>query len=392
MRANFRSLICTQRHRLLVLIYFVVLIGLLLLPGAQMAISASGTNAHAQAQRQAIQLPRPDHIVIVIEENKGFGDVYSIECPQNSGKPCAPYLISLASEGASLEQFFALHHPSQPNYIELFCGSNRGVIGDCCPLEKSQPQEICHTDCPPVLSPPVLQGQTLAGVLLEKNRSLPPNSKPFTFVGYAEDLPNEKTACCSSEPDEHYARKHCPWLDFLDVPATNPDGRPTTLQFDHEFWSHQNDVQRFSALPTISFVIPNLINDMHSLREHMSHKTLRESLSREKILGRLVSQGDLWLRKFLSDYVEYVMKEENNSLLIITWDEDSNPQHCEAPCPTSPPGNHIPTIFVGAKVKPGYRSSVQYTHYNLLRTILDMYDLPLIGKSKRVEPITDIWK
>jgi phosphatidylinositol-3-phosphatase len=367
-------------------------VGLLLPPSPHRAIADSNTGANTQAPAKTAALPRPDHIVIVIEENKGFHDVFSSECPPNSGKPCASYFRSLAAKGESLERFFAFHHPSQPNYIELFSGSNHGIIGDCCPLEKCQPQDNCNTDCTSPISQPVLKGPSFFGVLLEKNSSLPPNSKPLTFTGYAEDLPSEKLSCCSREPGSYYARKHSPWLDFLDVPETNPDGSPTTVKFDPEFWRHKEDTQRFSPLPTVSVVIPNLINDMHSLQEHAPRKTWLEGSKRQEMLGRLVNQGDVWLRESLADYVEYVMKEENNSILIITWDEDSNGRGCKHPCPTVPPDNHIATIFVGAKVKSGYRSNVQYTHYNLLRTILDMYDLPLIGGSQRAEPITDIWK
>ena len=101
---------------------------------------------------------------------------------------------------------------------------------------------------------------------------------------------------------------------------------------------------------------------MHSLREHAPHKTWPDDYGpaqRQEILGKLVNQGDVWLRTHLADYVDYVMKEENNSLLIITWDEDSGGKGCKHPCPTSSPANHIPTILVGAKVKSGYRSSIQ---------------------------------
>ena len=374
-----------------------IVIGLLLLPVTGSRIALFETSAYAQSGIEAkprAALPRPDHIVIVIEENKGFHDVLASECPANSGIPCAPYLLSLAAKGASLDRFFGLHHPSQPNYIELFSGSNHGIIGDCCPLEKCQPQETCRTDCDSSPSKPVLVGPSLAGVLLDKGASLLPN-KPLTFVGYAEDLPDDKLACCSGQPGSYYARKHCPWLDFLDVPETNLDGTPTTLKFDPDFWTHKENIQRFATLPTISFVIPNLVNDMHSLREHAPHKTWPDDYhptQRQGILGKLVNQGDVRLRTHLADYVDYVMKEENNSLLIITWDEDGGGKGCKHPCPTAAPSNHIPTIFVGAKVKSGYRSSIQCTHYNLLRTILDMYDLSLIGGSQQAEPITDIWK
>jgi acid phosphatase len=400
MCANIRYGISMWRAGVCVLVCLVAGAGLLLPAGTGNGIGLFSSYAHAETQARMRAtprsvLPRPDHIVIIIEENKGFHDVFSSECPLNSGKPCAPYIALLAAQGASLEQCFALHHPSQPNYIELFSGSNHGIIDDCCPLEKCQPQDICRTDCDQPPSKPVLNGPSLVGMLLDKNKSLPPNSKPFTFVGYAEDLPQNKMACCSTEPGAHYARKHCPWLDFLDVPEINVDGTPTTWKFDRDFWMHKEDVQRFSVLPTISFVIPNLINDMHSLQEHAPKKTWLEGhdpLKRKEVLGRLVNQGDVWLKTYLADYVEYVMKEENNSLLIITWDEDSGGKNCTHPCPTLPPTNRIPTIFVGAKVKPGYRSKVQYTHYNLLRTILDMYDLPLIGGSQHAKPITDIWE
>src|SRR3954469_18753054 len=61
-------------------------------------------------------LPRPDHIVIVIEENNSFSDVI--------GSKNAPYLNALAKRGALLTNFTAAHHPSQPNYIDFFAGSH----------------------------------------------------------------------------------------------------------------------------------------------------------------------------------------------------------------------------------------------------------------------------
>ena len=221
MHAIVPNFVCTRRVRLLILICLIVAIGLLFPSGTRTVIAASETVSQTQPGHKAVRLPRPDHIVIVIEENKGFDDVFSSKCHENSGGPCAPYFISLAARGASLDHFYAFHHPSQPNYMELFSGSNEGVIGDCCPLEKCQPQECCNTECDPVVSPPVLIGPSLAGVLLNKGRSLAPNTKPLTFVGFAEDLPKDKSLCCYSEDGSHYARKHCPWLDYIDVPETN---------------------------------------------------------------------------------------------------------------------------------------------------------------------------
>jgi len=74
----------------------------------------------------------------------------------------------------------------------------------------------------------------------------------------------------------------------------------------------------------------------------------------------------------------------NNSLLILTFDEsytsleDTNLY------------NHIPTSFVGPMVKPGNYSE-NINHFNLLRTMEDMYHLPYAGAAASATPIADIW-
>src|SRR5207244_1132633 len=67
------------------------------------------------------------------------------------------------------------------------------------------------------------------------------------------------------------------------------------------------------------------------------------------------------------------------SLFITTFDEDDGRQ-----------GNRIATIFVGQMVVPGQYSELIY-HFNLLRTLEDMYDLPYAGVSGNYQPITDVW-
>mgnify|MGYP001764067172 FL=1 len=48
------------------------------------------------------------------------------------------------------------------------------------------------------------------------------------------------------------------------------------------------------------------------------------------------------------------------------------------------------TLFVGPMVKAG-RSDQRITHYNVLRTIEDLYGLSHSGASADAEPITQIW-
>src|SRR4051812_4584344 len=70
----------------------------------------------------ASALPRPDHVVVVIEENQAHQTII--------GSPDAPYINSLAAQGASFTDYHAITHPSQPNYLALFSGSTQGFIDD----------------------------------------------------------------------------------------------------------------------------------------------------------------------------------------------------------------------------------------------------------------------
>ena len=112
----------------------------------------------------------------------------------------------------------------------------------------------------------------------------------------------------------------------------------------------------FFRLPTVSFVIPNLDNDMHD---------------------GSVADGDAWVKKKLGAYAEWT--KTHNSLLIITFDEDDDNSE-----------NHIPTIIYGARVKPA-RYAERISHYNILSTLLAMYGLPVLAEAATNPPIRDIW-
>jgi acid phosphatase len=281
-------------------------------------------------------LPHPDHIVVVIEENKDYAQII--------GSPNASYLNSLLPRGALLKRSYALHHPSQPNYLELFSGAAHGVCNDRCPF--------------PQISAPNL-GASLAAA-----------SPPKTFIGYAENLPSPATACATPKI---YGRKHCPWMDFTNVPASATK----------DFSAFPTTAAGFANLPAVSFVIPDLIHDMHNL-PNGAHDAAQE-----------IRNGDAWLRQHLDTYAQWAVT--HNSLLIITWDEDnaqftSPGNDCAHPVHTTPPANHIATIIVGAHVIPGSTSSATVTHYNVLRTIEDMEGVAQIGGSAGVGAIMGIWQ
>src|SRR5689334_2272799 len=69
-----------------------------------------------EARVQPAGIPTPSHVVIVMDENHAFSQII--------GSSSAPYINSLASQGALMTQSFGIGHPSQPNYMHFFAGTN----------------------------------------------------------------------------------------------------------------------------------------------------------------------------------------------------------------------------------------------------------------------------
>ena len=192
-------------------------------PGTGQASTLAASPATRPATT-AIKLPRPDHVVVVVLENKSQGEVVAQ----------APFLASLSGTGASLIDMHAETHPSQPNYLAMFSGSTQGVVDDSCP--RSFP------------------GPSLGGALLGAG---------LTFTAYSEDLPQAGFTGCTHGG---YARKHAPWVNFADVPA----------QLQQPLTAMPSD---FTQLPTVAFLIPNLCHDMHDCSIAEGDAWLRDHLS-----------------------------------------------------------------------------------------------------------------
>jgi acid phosphatase len=207
----------------------------------------------------------------------------------------------------NLTDMHAETHPSQPNYVALLSGSTQGLTNDSCP----------HT----------FAADNLAHQL---------RAAKFSFTGYSEHLPAAGYTGCDAYP---YARRHVPWTDFADLPPSV--NQPlSALPSD------------FNALPTVSFVIPDVLDDMHD---------------------GTIAQGDAWVQKHLGAYVAWA--REHDSVLVVTWDENEGS-----------PGNRIATMAVGDGIAAGTWTT-RANHYSLLRTIEDTFGLPPLGNAKSATPV-----
>lgn len=192
----------------------------------------------------------PSHVVLVIMENHAASQII--------GEPTAPYLNSLAAQGALFTRSFAVTHPSEPNYLALFSGSTHRLKDDHCPLS--------------------YRGSNLAQQLMAAG---------MTFTGYSEGLPGPGFLGCSAPSG--YARKHAPWTDFpaLPVAVGQPFSALPTTDFDH--------------LPTVAFVVPTLANDMHD---------------------GSIAAGDAWLKAHIDSYVQWARQHNSLLIVTWDEDDD----------------------------------------------------------------------
>ncbi|MBX6313370.1 MAG: hypothetical protein IRY99_10715, partial [Isosphaeraceae bacterium] len=201
-------------------------------------------------------IPRPDHVVVVVEENRGYNQII--------GSPAAPYINSLAQQGASFTQAFGETHPSQPNYLYFFSGDNQGITNNTIPTQ-------------PLSTP------NLGASLIQAGLS---------FGGYAQGLPAIGSTVNQAGA---YSRLWAPWVNWQGGAAN-----AIPPESNMPFTSFPTD---FSQLPTVSFVVADGDHNMHNGVDPAAIQT-----------------ADTWLHDNLDAYVQWA--QTHNSLLIITWDED----------------------------------------------------------------------
>ncbi len=249
-------------------------------------------------------LPTVSHVVIVVEENKTLAQI--------RGNPHAPYINKLMRDGALFVNAHAERHPSLPNYFALFAGLVNGNGNDC-------PATGFPANAP-----------NLASELFASHRA---------FAGYAESMPSPGFKGCWAGT---YARKHVPWVQFSNIPAS------ASLPF--------SDLRSYDSLPAATMIIPDVNDDMHD---------------------GTIAMGDAWLAKHIAPLLAW--GATHDTLFVLTWDEGFDAS------------NHIPMLFFGPMVKPGvYNEPVD--HYTVLRTIEDLLQLPPTGAAARKTAISDCWR
>jgi hypothetical protein len=267
----------------------------------------------AKAPR-SVRLPDFTHVVIAVFENKESNEIV--------GNPAAPTFAALARRYASMTSYEAVAHPSLPNYLALVSGSTQGITSDC-------------TDC-------VVAARSLADTLAAAGK---------TWKTYAEDLPY---AGFTGGSAGRYAKKHDPFLYFRGV----VDSRVRRNRVV-PFTQLARDLTR-RRLPDLSFLVPNLCNDMHDCS---------------------VATGDAWLKAHVVPLLR--SPELRGGVVFVVFDEGTS---------DAGGGGRVEALALGTTVRQGSTFAKATNHYGLLRTIEDAWRLPRLGHSRTGTPIGGIWK
>jgi|GEM_PF-1098206 hypothetical protein len=265
-------------------------------------------------QAQYVGTP-PAHVIIVMEENYSYQHII--------GSSLAPTFTALSKDTfcANMTLVTAITHPSEPNYLELFSGSNHGVTTDLTGPCPGAPLNDCN------IGSSVIQ----AG---------------YTFIGYSEDQPS--VGWINSDAGNYYT-KHCPWINWVGAGVPAPyDSIP--IASDLPMVGYFPDSNHYSSLPNMAWVIPNSIDDMH-----------------DGSSSSAIPNGDNWFKINMMPLVRWVANPVNHSVLIVLWDEDDYNT-------SSLPYNHIPLLVCGGMVKGGnYNTALN--HYSTLRLMEEMFGI-----------------
>jgi phosphatidylinositol-3-phosphatase len=271
----------------------------------------------------AIGIPNFEHIVLIMLENRDYQTV--MDGTQ------MPLLATIAQQNVLLSNYFAVTHPSLPNYIALMSGSTQGITSDCTNCFVNQPN--------------------LADEIEASGR---------TWKAYLEGMPSP----CFAGDSGSYAQKHDPLIYFDSI-------RLNTARCDRSILpltSLDGDLAN-KTLPNFSYIMPNLCNSGHDCS---------------------AATADKWVNGMVNK-LQAAPALGNNSLIIIAFDEGSGKSTAGCCGLPSPAGGQVAVVLISPTALPDMSDNTPYSHYSLLKTILTAWSLPALGNTAQAQAITAPW-
>jgi len=301
-----------------------------------------------------------DHVFLIYLENKGAGDIV--------GSPNAQYINSLINTEPHDTNYFALGHPSDPNYIRPVGGSDFGI------------------DYNP--APPVIDANSLMQEMDQAN---------ISWAGYAQSMPTAGDLVSSG----NYSVDELPFAQFNYV----FDNTPAYLQ-EHLLPLTQlsTDLQDPSKFPEFTWIAADEAHNgegpidslqgigqfiYSQLTDHQYNVEAADQFVQQQVSA--IENSPTWLDPTQKDAIIVTFDEDNNNLSLGIGNE----------------GNNVPMIIIpngGAEsgangMEAGPFTTNDYANeYSLMATIEDALRTtpgtlpPLTDNDMYATPMNAFWK
>ncbi|KAJ5635020.1 uncharacterized protein N7484_008333 [Penicillium longicatenatum] len=230
-------------------------------------------------------------------------------------------LAYLASLGITLTNYYAITHPSQPNYVAAVGGNTFGITDDSTHYISSSTETIVD----------LLEDAGVSWSLYQED---------MPYSGFEANYKNQKTGA------NDYMRKHNPLMSYNSV-TSDTDRLAKSKNFTMFYKDLDNN-----ELPQWMFITPNMTNDGHD--------------------SSLATAG-LWSRNFLTPLLSNENFNTDSTLIILTFDEG-----------LTTGTNQIYAVLLGGAVSSaqvGTKDDTAYNHYSLLKTVETNWDLGNLGEN-----------
>ncbi|GES65834.1 phosphoesterase-domain-containing protein [Aspergillus terreus] len=285
---------------------------------AQSQYTATGTAAVAEAAATALTLSPTSSVVGLTFDR--FVQIW-LENEDYSAAIKDKNLAYLASLGITLTNYFAITHPSQPNYVAAVGGNTFGITDDSTHYISSSTKTIVD----------LLEDAGVSWSLYQED---------MPYSGFEANYRNQKTGA------NDYVRKHNPLMSYNSV-TSNTDRLAKSKNFTMFYEDLDNN-----KLPQWMFITPNMTNDGHD--------------------SSLATAG-AWSRNFLTPLLSNKSFNTDRTLIILTFDEG-----------LTTGTNQIYAVLLGGAVpsaKIGTKDNAAYSHYSLLKTVEINWGLGNLGQN-----------
>ena len=261
--------------------------------------------------------PAISKVMIIWEENESSSSII--------GNSSVPYMNQVANDCGYANNYWALTHPSLPNYMAMTSGVSYASSpwnGDCIPSDSG-----CTTS----------------------------NASIFSQLGsnwksYAETMPSN----CGPDNSGSYAPKHNPAVYYTNIAAAC--ARQDVPLGTTSSGNLLNDVQ--SGLPLFATVTPNLNDDWHD---------------------GTAQQADNWLKGWLPIITAGSDYQSGNLAILLVFDEGGG---------SGNNSSQTYATWLSPYTTPGTSSSTHFDNYSVLKTTEDLLGKPELGNANSVSSMT----